>query len=155
MLIRSTYKEKPMKISTIAVVLALCIPCFATAQSVEPQLKKLEMQWADAEVKKDIAVLDRLLADDFTNTFDEGNLATKAQYMAAEKSGEDVVSSYAYSDMKVRVYGDSAVVTYVAKLKEMFKGRDVSGTSRWTDTWVKHGGSWQCVAAHGSRVAHP
>ena len=144
-----------MKLSTIAVVLALCIPCLATAQSVEQQLKKLEMQWADAEVKKDVAVLDRLLADDFTNIDYEGDLFTKAQVMADLKSGEDVVSSYAYSDMKVRVYGDAAVVTYVSKQKETYKGRDVSGTSRWTDTWVKRGSSWQCVAAHGSRVAHP
>jgi len=111
------------------------------------------LQWADAEVKKDVALLDRLLADDFTNTFDE--FGTKAQYMASQRSGEDVVSSYAYNDMKVRVYGGTAVVTYVAKIKETFKGRDISGTSRWTDTWVKRGGSWQCVAAHGSRVAHP
>lgn len=143
-----------MKISTIAVVVALWIPCLAAAQSVEQQLKKLEIQWADAEVKKDVAPLNRLLADDFTNTDPEGEVFTKAQVMADLKSGEDIVSSYAYSDMKVRVYGDTAVVTYVEKAKETYKGRDVSGTSRWTDTWVKRGGSWQCVASHGSKVAH-
>ncbi len=144
-----------MKLSTIAAVLALVTPCLATAQSVEQQLKKLEMQWADAEVKKDVTVLDRLLADDLTLTDPEGEVVTKAQAVGDLKSGEDVVSSYAYNDIKVRVYGDAAVVTYLSKQKETYKGRDVSGTSRWTDTWVKRGGSWQCVASHGSRVAHP
>jgi len=143
-----------MRLSTIAVVVALCIPCLATAQSVEQQLKKLGIQWEDAEVKKDVAVLERLLADDFAGTDPQGGVFTKAQGIADVKSGEDLISSYAYSDMKVRVYGDAAVVTYIAKLKETFKRRDVSGTSRWTDTWVKRGGSWQCVASHGSKVAH-
>jgi hypothetical protein len=147
-----------MKISTlatIAVVLALCIPCLATAQSVELQLKKLEIQWGDANVKKDVAVLDRIMADDYTETGIDGNVETKAQGMAFVKSGEYVLSSYAYSDMKVRVYGDTAVVTFINKTKDTYKGRNISGTSRWTDTWIKRGGSWQCVASHSSKVAHP
>jgi hypothetical protein len=144
-----------MRLSTMAVVVAVCMPCLATAQSVEQQLKKLEIQYADAGVKKDVAVLDRVLADDFTETAPDGVVYTKAENMASLKSGEDVIFSYAYSDMKVRVYGDTAVVTYVDKQKETFKGRDVSGTSRWTDTWVKRGGSWQCVASQGSMVTHP
>jgi ketosteroid isomerase-like protein len=144
-----------MKISTIAVVLALSIPYLATAQSVEQQLKKLEMQWANAGVKKDLAVIDRLLADDFITTDPEGEVFTKAEEIAFLKSGEDIVSSAELSDIKVRVYGDAAVVTYVYKAKETLKGRDVSGTSRWTDTWVKRGGSWQCAASQGSMVAHP
>jgi hypothetical protein len=120
-----------MKLSTIAVALALSIPCLATAQSVEQELKKLEMQYADAEVKKDVAVIGRLLADDYTLTDPDGIVITKAQTIADLKSGQDAVSSSAYSDMKVRIYGDT------------------------TDVWVKRGGSWQCVASHGSKVAHP
>lgn len=144
-----------MMVSSIAVVLALSVSCLATGQSLEQELKKLENQWSDATVKKDFAALDRIMADDFTNTSPEGGLSTKAQFIASVKSGEDVLSSFALSDIKVRVYGDTAVVTYVIKAKETFKGRDVSGTSRDTDTWVKRGGSWQCVASHSSMVAHP
>lgn len=144
-----------MKQSTIAVLLVLSIPYLAAAQNVEQDLKKLETQWNEAEVKKDLAALGRIMADDFTNTGPEGDVSTKPQAIALVKSGDDVISSFALSDMKVRAYGDTAVVTYVAKLKETFRGRDVSGTSRWTDTWVKRGGVWQCVASHGSKVANP
>jgi hypothetical protein len=49
----------------MAVVLALSVPCLSIAQSVEQELKKLEMQWDEAGVKKDVAVYDRLRADDF------------------------------------------------------------------------------------------
>jgi ketosteroid isomerase-like protein len=144
-----------MKISTIAVVLALCLPHLATAQSVQQQLKELEMQWANAGVKKDLAVIDRLLADDFITTDPQGEVFTKTEEIAFLKSGEDIVLSAALSDIQVRAYGDAAIVTYVYKAKESLKGRDVSGTSRWTDTWVKRGGSWRCAASHGSMVAHP
>jgi hypothetical protein len=96
-----------MKLSTIAVALALSVPCLATAQSVEQQLKKLEMQWDEAGVKKDAAVYDPLLADDFTLTGPNGNLVTKAQFTGELKTGEDIVYSSVLSDMKVRVYGDT------------------------------------------------
>jgi len=90
----------------------------ATAQSVEQQLKKLELQWFDAEVKRDFAALDRIMADDYTVTDPAGVVIAKAEEMASLKLGEDVVVSMALSDMKVRVYGDTAVVPYVGAQKE-------------------------------------
>jgi ketosteroid isomerase-like protein len=56
-------------------------------------------------------------------------------------------------DMKVRVYGDEAVVTGRNTTKGQFKGRDISGQYRWTDTWAKRNGRWQCVAEHDSKIA--
>lgn len=144
-----------MKLPTIAVVLTLFASSLSNAQSVEEQIKKLEIQWADAGVRKDVAAIERLFADDFSGTATTGAVWTKANEIADLKSGKDVLSSYTYSDMKVRTYGDAAVVTYVAMLKETFDGRDVSGTSRWTDTWVKRGGSWQIVSSHATTIAHP
>jgi hypothetical protein len=64
-----------VRLSTIAVVFALS-PCLVTGQNVEQELKKLETQWADALVKKDLTVIDRILADDFTNTGTEGDFLT-------------------------------------------------------------------------------
>src|SRR5208337_365297 len=124
-----------MKRTTIAVALALCIPCLAVAQSVEEQLKKLENQWAEATIKKDFAVLDRVLSNDYTDAGEpDGSVLTKAQFIASLKSGEFVLTSYAYSDLKVRVYGNAAVVTGLQKLAQTYKGMDSSGTFRFTDT---------------------
>jgi len=139
-----------MKLPTIAAVLTLFLPSLSNAQSVDLQLKKLEMQWYDAVAKRDVPTVQRLLADDFSETAPDGHLFTKAQEIASLKSGEDAVS-FINTGMKVRVYGDTAVVTYV----DTIKSRNVNGTSRWTDTWVKRGGSWQCVSSHGTTIAHP
>jgi ketosteroid isomerase-like protein len=80
-------------------------------------------------------------------------MSTKTQILDMLKSGEDVVTSAVSTDMKVRVYGDAAVVTGRYTAKEQLKGKDISGTSVFTDTWVKRPGGWVCVATHGSRVA--
>lgn len=78
---------------------------------------------------------------------------TKAQDLADVKSGAYVITSGVMDDIKVRVYGDTAVVTGRNTVKGQYKGKDISGQTRWTDTWVKSAGRWQCVATHSSRIA--
>jgi ketosteroid isomerase-like protein len=142
-----------MRLSMAAVTLALSVPCLVTAQSVEQQLKKLEVAWGDAGIKKDFATLDKIVADDYSSIDEDGAIQTKAQGDAALKSGEDVMISQVLSDMKVRVYGDTAVITGKAVTKGTHKGKDIGGTFMFTDVWVKHGALWQCVAEHVSKLA--
>ena len=120
---------------------------------MEQELIRLENEWADAWVKSNIAFFDRSEADDYTYTACEGSVWTKLQDLALLKSGEDVITSWVLSEMKVRVYGDAAVVTGRATIKETYKGKDMSRQERWTDTWVKRAGRWQCVAGHSSEIA--
>jgi ketosteroid isomerase-like protein len=141
-----------VKLFTIALLLALVAPCLSPAQSAEEALKKLETDWGNALVKKDFTTLEKVASSDWTWIDPEGTVWSKTQSLAVLKSGEDVVSSFVLSDMTVRVYGNAAVVTGVTTSKETLKGKDVSGTYRFTDTWVKRGASWQCVATHSSKV---
>jgi ketosteroid isomerase-like protein len=120
---------------------------------VEQALIKLENDWNDASMKRDVAVLGRMLADDYIFTDPDGVMFTKAQNLEMLKSGDDVVTSAVATDMKVRVYGNAAIVTGLNTVKEQLKGKDISGTYAYTDTWVKRPGSWVCVATHASRLA--
>jgi ketosteroid isomerase-like protein len=119
----------------------------------EQALVKLENAWNDASVKADVVALGRIFADDYSFTDPEGMMWTKAQVLGMLKSGEDVVSSAVSTDMKVRVYGNAAVVTGTYTAKEQLKGKDISGAYRYTDTWVKKSGRWVCVATHSSKLA--
>lgn len=96
--------------------------------------------------------LDQILADDYILTDSDGNLETKAQLLTWLKSGEMVFISAVGEGMKVRVYGDAAVVRGLNTEKSRNKGKDTSGQYQWTDTWVKLAGRWQCVATHASRI---
>jgi ketosteroid isomerase-like protein len=139
-----------MKASVFAVLIALLVCSFISGQSVDQQLKKLENDWAQAEVKKDFATLDRILADDYTFTDPDGKVFSKAQTIASFKSDQNVVTDEAVSELAVQVYGDAAVVTGLSK--ETLKGQTRGDVYRFTDTWVKRGGAWQCVAGHSSKV---
>lgn len=147
------------------VVMALLAPWFLFGQAkpqnaalsrsagVEQELIKLEDQGNDAALNGDMAFFERILTKDFTSTDPGGNVSTKAQGIADMKSGSAKIISVVNDDYKVRVYGKAAVVTYRSTIKGQYKGEDISGQYRWTDTWVKHGRSWQCVASHGSKIA--
>lgn len=151
-----------MKGILAAVVLVLAVSCQAFAQakpaapaksaSVEQELIKLENDWNDAMVKRDLAALGKILADDWTFIDPEGAILTKAQALANLKSGEDVVTSAVADEMKVRVYGDAAVVLGRNTVKEQYKGKDTSGQYRFTDTFIKKDGRWQCVASAATKI---
>jgi ketosteroid isomerase-like protein len=136
-------------------VLAIGLAGFAQHRGgdAEQELLALEQQWSDALVKPDLVFLDRILAEDYLFTSPLGEVLTKAQMLTELKSGEDAVSSVVNHEMKARVYGDAAVVNGHSTYKEKVRGSDISGEYRWTDTWIKKGGRWQCVADHASRVA--
>lgn len=76
----------------------------------------------------------------------------KAQSIGELKSGDLKLQSASLDDAKVQVYGDTAIVTYSSNDKGTYKGKDISGKTRWTDVFVKRNGKWQLVATHGSRV---
>ena len=54
------------------------------------------------------------------------------------KSGDLKLQSASLDDAKVQVYGDTAVVTYSSNDKGTYKGKDISGKTRWTDVFVHH-----------------
>jgi ketosteroid isomerase-like protein len=152
----------------IAIVVSVAVLVFGAAVlaqtqtqpksgSVEQELIKLENGWNDALVNEDWRFLDRILADDFISTDVNGNVSTKAVAMAAATAilggGVKPISSAVADDFKVYVYGDVAVVNFRLTSKNQFKGKENIGLERHTDTWIKRGGRWQCVASHYSRIA--
>lgn len=120
--------------------------------SVEQELIKLENAWNDALVKNDWVFIDQLLADDYIHTDNDGVVETKAQTMASLKSGEYVALSLVNDDLRVRVYGDAAVVTLRIAEKSKSKGKETSQHIRVTDTLIKIAGRWQVVAEHTSKI---
>ncbi len=114
---------------------------------------KVEREWAEAAVKADVATISRILIDEFIGTDPAGTVYDKQQALAALKSSANKVISAAVDDMTVRVFGDTGVVAGRSIVKEVAAGKQVTGRYRFTDTWIKRGGRWQCVASQGNRIA--
>lgn len=115
-------------------------------------LISLENNWNYAWTKRDVAMLDKFLADEYTGVGFDGILTTKAQGLAHLKSGDFTVRSVSAQEIRVRIYGDIAVVAGLNTIEAQFKGKDISGPYRFTDTFFKRGDRWQCVASHYSRL---
>jgi|WetSurMetagenome_2_1015567.scaffolds.fasta_scaffold108173_1 ketosteroid isomerase-like protein len=121
----------------------------------EAAIQKLEREWADAVKRRDTEKLDHLQADDYVFTGPGGELWTKARTLDTIKSGDLEIDSFELSDVKVRLYGDTAVVTFRVMWNGTFRGMDISGPQRMTDVWVKRAARWQCVASQSTRVMQP
>jgi ketosteroid isomerase-like protein len=135
----------------------LCLLSLATGQralagSVEDQIKKLEQDWAQATVKEGAAAVDQYEAEDIVSTDPSGRVTDKAQDKKDLSSGDLKFQSIQASDLKVSVYGNTAVATGTSTLKGTYKGQDISGMYRFTDTWVKRDGKWQAVASQATRI---
>ena len=154
-----------MKRAVLLVVTMCAVSFFASAQapaarsaqagSEEETLKQIERDWDNAAAKADTAALDRILAADWVVTNFDGQLETKAQRLAAVKSGERKLETATINEMKVRLLGDVAIVHGLSTVKASLKGKDVSGRYRWTDVFAKRGGRWLAVTTQSTKVATP
>jgi hypothetical protein len=120
--------------------------------NVQEELKKLENDRAQAVLKGNTTALDPMTADDYTVINISGQPLTKAQLFEAIKSGELKYDQLENDEIRVRVYGDTAVLSGRTTQKGQFKGKDISGQIRFTRVYVKQHGKWQAVAAQATRI---
>src|SRR5438132_6213898 len=127
----------------------------AWAANVEEELKKLETDRAAAAVKGDVATLEKQTSDDYTFINLYGQMSDKSQMVSNFKTGRTKITSNEVSDMKVRVYGNTAVITGKADVAGTMAGKDTKGQIMFTRVYVKKGGSWQSVAFQQTLVPTP
>ena len=114
-------------------------------------ISNLENDAVKADLVGDTAFYKRVLAEDWTRGDSDGTFYTKAEVLkliADTKSFK--TNSERLSELKVRVYGDTAVATYKDTYDIMIKGEHRAHTIIATDTFVNPGGEWKQVASHGS-----
>jgi ketosteroid isomerase-like protein len=125
------------------------------AANIEEELKKLETDRATAAVKGDAATLATETSDDYTFINLYGQMSDKSQMLDAFKTGRTKLTTNDLSDMKVRVYGNTAVITGKADVKGTMGGKDTNGQLMFTRVYVKKGGRWQSVAFQQTLVSSP
>ena len=116
------------------------------------ELKRLETVWNDAHLRGDAEALNKLWSDDLVVTTPDMPVMNKEEALAVWKSGKMKFDVYKTSDLRFRVYGDSAVVT-----GQLERIRDSSSTKfeddwRFTKVYIRRKDKWLVVAWHGSHV---
>jgi ketosteroid isomerase-like protein len=117
----------------------------------EREIAALEQKWVDASKASNPDMLGPLLAFNYVKTGSDGKMMGKQETLAHVKAGKWETDQI--SDVKVMVYGKAAVATgmWVGKGTDA-NGKPIDARERWTDTWIKTSGSWECVASHSSTI---
>jgi ketosteroid isomerase-like protein len=79
-------------------------------------------------------------------------VSDRARSISDLKTGALKLQAASIEQPKVQVHGDTVIVTFQSTDKGTYKGKDISGTTRWTDVFVRKDGKWQLVATHGSMM---
>jgi len=136
-------------LSALATIVGGATAQAAAADSAEQAVASAEKQWLKSQQTNNVDLLAPLLADKVVETTEEGKVYTgKEAVVAAAKS--DNWSSAEYTDLKVTVFGHTAIATGTFTGKGMSAGKPVDARVRFTDTWVMSDGKWLCVATHDS-----
>lgn len=123
-------------------------------QTAEAGVREFLRLAGENEVRRDRALAERQLAEDFVRTGPRGEVWDRAQTLANFPSGDGTAArSVTFEDERIRIYGDTAVVTGLGVMKGKDKqGRPFEVRHRCTFVLVKRDGRWQAVAVHQTRA---
>ena len=125
----------------------------AFAQSTAADFEKLDDQWGKAIVARDVATLDKLLADDLIYGHASGVLDTKQTYLTKIRSGKQVYATLERKNVIVRLLGSDSAVTH-----SWMHVTGVNQDGKFDDkvmmmhTWTRRKGAWQLVGHQTARV---
>jgi ketosteroid isomerase-like protein len=139
---------------SMAVVLTLSLltglrGAAATADGKEEasaQIRALELAHNDAIARGDVAALGRMTADDFTYVTPRGFLIDKQHMLTGLANGAFRYEYRQLSELRIRLYGGTAVVTGRSLHTIQRNGRDSTDAFRYTRVYVQQGGQWLAVA---------
>jgi ketosteroid isomerase-like protein len=124
----------------------------AKTSDEEGRILALETAWNHAEESKDAAALDQLLAASLVYIDYDGSLMGKKEFLASIQQESLHPAQITNEEMTAKVYGEAAVVTGIYREKGTLKGKAYQRRGRFTDTWVKQQGTWQCVASQSTLI---
>lgn len=121
--------------------------------TAEDEIRQIEIDWGTAFERRDMVTLDRLMAEEYVVTDPLGTVRTKAESLAVILSNEVLFESTKSADVKVRVNGDTAIVTGRSSFRGRYRGFSVTGQYQYTDVLVKRQGYWLAVSSHITALA--
>jgi ketosteroid isomerase-like protein len=138
-----------LKRALIFITLALVVPALAHGQNrnikMQDEVLKAEKEFSQAIVKNDAEAVGRFLADDWIIIDPDGGIIDRATFLGIMRSGSLTHEMMESDDARVRIYGNTAIVTALTTTKGKFSGQAFSTQERATDIFVKQNGRWQCA----------
>ena len=128
--------------------LCMAVLLFAGAahaqDSAEQEVRKATEDNIAAIIRKDSVALNRQYTDDYYRISATGKVSGKSETIAGFLNPDFEITTIKESDVKIRVYGNVAVVTELITGTAGPKGKTHTELASWhTVVWVKQHGVWQ------------
>jgi ketosteroid isomerase-like protein len=123
--------------------------------STEQAVRQQDEERIHAQITADTVALKRIYADDFLGIGPTGVVRPKTDVIADFTSHALTYQSITTADVRVRVYGNTAVETGRSTMVGQDRGKNVPRENRFTRVWVRTLGQWQLVANHYSPITSP
>jgi ketosteroid isomerase-like protein len=120
---------------------------------IRDELIRVAHDWDRAMIENDPEAIGRFMADDWILIGPDGSVCDRATFLGLVRSGSlthDVMESH---DLRVRVYGDTAVVTARGVSGGKYQGQAFREVERVSCVFVRQNGQWRCVLTHLSRIS--
>jgi ketosteroid isomerase-like protein len=143
------------KSSSLALFLGAALAISSTLageppQEVEKIVARLDTEYQAAVKANDAATMDRILADDFVLVTGNGKTFTKEDLLKGARDKTAVYERQEELEQKVRVWGDTAVVTALLWIKGTSEGQSFERKLWFSDTYVRTSSGWRYVLGQAS-----
>jgi ketosteroid isomerase-like protein len=121
----------------------------------EAELAGVVREWDLAMVANDAEAIGRYMAEDWIIIGADGTESDKATFLGLVKSGaltHDVMES---EDLRIRIYGDTAVLSARGVSAGTYLEQRFREVERASCVFVRERGAWRCVLTHLSRLGDP
>jgi hypothetical protein len=137
-------KRKPL-VAICAIASLACASSSQRTQGVDNgtanQLAEVERSWGDSYARRDVATLDKFLADEFVDIGEDG-MMDKAAYLAQTRGLGPTSEPIVFSERRARRYGDVAVS--IGRMR--WESEPERMASQYMAVYVMRAGHWQPVA---------
>jgi ketosteroid isomerase-like protein len=119
---------------------------------IREQLSVQADAWDKAIVRKDRAVIESNMAEDFRQIDKRGNVLDKASFVADLTSPELEIDPYTVEDFDIRIYGDVALLCGRTRMTGRYQGKPFTSHYRYIDIYVRGGEEWKIVSVQISPI---
>jgi hypothetical protein len=139
--------------NALRAVITIAILASPTIRATElpPDLAKAVAAYDQAQIQGNRALLEKLLADDYTLVGSSGQVENKSQLIADFTAPGYKLEPFVVQDAVEKVWIDGAVMGGVTTLRGVDGGKPFEATLRFADIWAKRNGKWQVIYTHVSR----
>ncbi len=138
-------------------VIAPSLPAFAQAANskAEQQVLKALDEVLTALIKREGAVIERVMTDDYFTVYDGGQLGDRARLVNSLKSTTSGWDDWQRLEAKVNLHGNTAIALCRYRVKAHNSKGPYEADWRSTSVWLKERGQWRLAASQFTTVKPP